>query len=373
MNRGKLWGIKPDLQIIKELIMSYIPVRKNEVANYPFPLNDPPPFHVKLLEYGERPYWTPDGKRIAFIESNYGDVCEVDLETKKVKNLTRCLGEHHSFLRVLIMHTGDYILVGPAQFKDRYISRKIESELWFMDKDAKKPPVQLGRRIFEGCGISRIANRITYAVNGEEDPCVGRPDQFEARVADIVIDHDGAHLENERVLYKAENGFEPEPQDFRFNDTEIIMAEYYNPKDESKRLYENYCTVKGINIETGKVKLYIYEPGTHNECEGIFPHDENYTCLESTAKDLKFGKMPTDLWKLKLDGSGQRVRITRMIDRPPWRATNSNISPNGKWLAFMLNIHGSEAGYGMGLGLIDMEAWEKSDYAKQWEVPERKI
>ncbi len=42
----------------------------------PHVLDDPPPFHSKLLGYGERPYWSPDGTRIAFIERNYGDVCE---------------------------------------------------------------------------------------------------------------------------------------------------------------------------------------------------------------------------------------------------------------------------------------------------------
>jgi hypothetical protein len=35
----------------------------------------------------------------------------------------------------------------------------------------------------------------------------------------------------------------------------------------------------------------------------------------------------------------------------------------------MLNILGSEPGYGMGLGLLDPEAWEKSIYAAQWEKP----
>jgi Tol biopolymer transport system component len=79
--------------------------------------------------------------------------------------------------------------------------------------------------------------------------------------------------------------------------------------------------------------------------------------------------MPTDVWKLKLDGSGERVRMTRMVERKPWRSSNPVVSPDGKWLAFMINLHSSEAGYGMGLGLLDLEAWGKSDYANQWDVP----
>lgn len=98
----------------------------NRKAAMEFPLDNPPPFHYKLLDYGERPYWSPDGKRIAFIESNYGDVCEIDLKSGKVKNLTAGLGEHHSFLRVLFLPNGDYILIGPRKFKDCYISRRVE-------------------------------------------------------------------------------------------------------------------------------------------------------------------------------------------------------------------------------------------------------
>ena len=86
------------------------------------------------------------GLRIAFNESNYGDVCEINIETREVRNLTKDLGTHHSFLRVLFLPNGDYILIGPKEFKDRYISRRVESELWIMDKDAKYPPKPLGRR-----------------------------------------------------------------------------------------------------------------------------------------------------------------------------------------------------------------------------------
>lgn len=52
-------------------------------------LDDPPEFHEKLLDDGDRPYWSPDGSRIALVEKNLGDVCEIDLESREVKNLTR--------------------------------------------------------------------------------------------------------------------------------------------------------------------------------------------------------------------------------------------------------------------------------------------
>lgn len=336
------------------------------------PLNNPPPFHQKLLDYGERPYWSPDGKRIAFVESNYGDICEIDLETRQVRNLTKNLGDHHSFLRVLFLHNGNYLLIGPKEFKDRDVSRHVESELWVMDKDAKMPPTPLGRRIFEGAGVSTIAPRITYAVSGRNDPSLGGDTIFACHVTELDYAADGPRLGADRVFYRTSDGRHPEPQDFRDNDHEVIMAEYYGNHFTNPDGWK--CIVKGVNLDTGAVRTYIDEPLTHNECEGIFP-DGEYICLESscdateeTWTTYKSRAGTTDLWKLKLDGSGRRVRMTHMYDRPPWRTSNSNVSPDGRWLAFMVNRHWDEAGYGFGLGLMDLAAWAQTPAAQEWDT-----
>ena len=222
-------------------VETYIPSKRNELPNFAYPLDNPPLFHSQLLDFGERPCWSPDGNRIAFVESNFGDVCEIDIETRQIRNLTKGLGEYHSFLRVHYLPTGDYILIGPAKFKDRITSRHVESELWFMDKDACEPPKRLGRTIFEGCGISKERNRIAYSICGMQDPSIGRIDQFEMYVADIEVKGRDARLVNEKRLYSAENGYEPEPQDFRNEDTELIFAEYYAPKKMS-------CVSKPISV-----------------------------------------------------------------------------------------------------------------------------
>lgn len=337
----------------------------NPRLNIPHVLDDPPPLHYKLLDYGERPYWTPDGERVVFIESNYGDACEIALETRKVLDLTKGLGKHHSFLRVLVLSNGDYLLIGPKEFKDRDISRHVESELWVLDKNCKTPPKPLGRRIFEGCGVSALAPRITYAVSGRNDPSLGGPNIYECHVTEIVYGSDGPELGQARVIYRADGGHRPEPQDFRCDDTEVIMAEYIGNRKEDPENWK--CVVKGVKIETSEVRTYIDEPQVHNECEGIFP-DHEHICLESSCDEIG-SYPPIDLWKLKLDGSACRVRMTQFYDRPPWRASNSNVSPDGKWLAFMVNTRTDEAGYGRGLGLLDLEAWEKTPEAQQWETP----
>lgn len=328
-------------------------------------LDNPPPFHQKLSSYGARPYWSPDGKRIAFVEKAYGDIHEINVETHEIRNLTGGLGDHHSFLRVLFLRNGDYLLIGPKEFKHHHVSRFVESELWYMDKDARTPPRPMGLKFFEGIGVSSIADRITYSRHGEHDPRLGTIEDFECYVTELEYGPNGAELGATRPIYRSPTGLRrPEPQDFRNNDTEVVMAEYIGPRDRSTTWKTQ---TRGIDLITLDVTTYIDEALTHNEPEGIFP-DHQHICLESSC-DLVDQFPPIDLWKLKLDGSGRRVRMTRMFDRAPWRASNSNVSPDGKWLAFMVNTYTSEPGFGMGIGLLDLVGWGRSEYAQQWETP----
>ena len=339
----------------------------NPPLNIPHVLDDPPPFHSKLLAYGERPYWTNDGARIAFIESNYGDVCEIDVASGRIRDLTKGLGDHHSFLRVLVLANGDYLLVGPKKFIDRETSRKANSELWVLDKDLKQPPKPLGRKCFEGLAVSTQRPRISYAVSGRHDPALPSADTYECRVAEIIYGETGPELGPEQTIYRINSGHRPEPQDFRHNDSEVVIAEYIADPIKRAGNRDHYCVVKGIAVETGEVRTYIDEPNVHNECEGIFP-DHEYICLESGC-DGPYDHHTNDLWKLKLDGTGRRVRMTEVHDRPPWRCTNSNVSPDGGWLAFMVTLRTDEPGYGRGLGLLDLDAWENSAKAQQWDAP----
>jgi hypothetical protein len=321
-------------------------------------LDNPIPFHQKLLDYGERPYWTMDGRRIAFITQSYGDAEEIDFATRQVRPLTRDLGPHHAFLRVLVLHNGDYILIGPREFKDPHTSRGTENELWWLDRSLTRPPQPLGARIFEGIALSWTAPRLSYTVTATQDPRL--KDIAEMHVAEIEVTGAGAKLVNDRVVMRTRGGPCPEPQDFRHNDTEVLFAGY-----SRKTKTAEHSLVGGVEVATGQMRIYVNEPDVYNECEGIFP-DQEHICLES-AGDGKFP--PTDLWKMKLDGSGRRARMTQLCRFPPWRATNSNVSPDGRWLAFMVNKSGDDYGFGRGLGLLDLAAWEKSEFGQAWETP----
>ncbi len=93
-----------------------------------------------------------------------------------------------------------------------------------------------------------------------------------------------------------------------------------------------------------------------------------HLCLESGCAG-PYDHHSNDLWKLKLDGSGRRVRMTEVYQRPPWRCTNSNVSPDGRWLAFRVTLRTDEPVYGRGLGLLDLEAWGRSAKAQAWNSP----
>jgi hypothetical protein len=340
-------------------------IREQEELTIPHVLDDPPPFHTKVTDWGERPYWYPDGRKIAFIGRNYGDAYEYDLDTQEIVNITEH-GDHHAFLRVLVMHNGDYLLVGPKEFKDRITSRYFESEVWWMPADRHLPPQPLDDTIIQdGLAVSWTQPLVSYMQGYHQDKTL--PEfTYRIHVRTIEYDADGiAHWGPDRVVYDGGKYRWCEPQDFRFDDTEIIFAEYQGPERGDRAEYNS--VTRGVNIETGRVRTYVDETNRHNEPEGIFP-DNMHTCLESSC-DAGKPYPPKDLWKLKLDGTMRRVRMTRMPDDHSWRAVNSNISPDGRTMAFMVGLQSDEAGYGRGIGLFDLEAWERTPEAQEWETP----
>ncbi len=128
------------------------------------------------------------------------------MDTREVRNLTRDLDCPHLFLRVLYLYNGDYLLIGPREYKHPDISRHVESELWLLDKEAAAPPVPLGRRIWEGAAVSTLTPRIAYSVGGRNDPSLGAPDRYECHVTEIEYTPDGPRLGTDRVFYRTRGG-----------------------------------------------------------------------------------------------------------------------------------------------------------------------
>ena len=88
-------------------------------------------------------------------------------------------------------------------------------------------------------------------------------------------------------------------------------------------------------------------PEQYDEPEGIFP-DGRHTLVECDRQNRK-GSGYVDLWKLRLDGSGQLDRLTYFSEYPGYKASNGVISDDGRFMAFQLAKSKDPAGVGYGI------------------------
>ena len=71
------------------------------------------PSYVKRMNYfGERPDWSPDGKKFLFVARSFGEVYEMDVASRIVRPLTHHY-YHGGYLRALYLSNGDIALIGP--------------------------------------------------------------------------------------------------------------------------------------------------------------------------------------------------------------------------------------------------------------------
>ena len=71
-----------------------------------------PPHITPVTWFGERADWSHDGKKILFLTKTFGDAMELDLATRRIRNLTAHY-PHHGYTRALYLSNGDILLSGP--------------------------------------------------------------------------------------------------------------------------------------------------------------------------------------------------------------------------------------------------------------------
>lgn len=308
-----------------------------------------------LTYFGERPSWSPDGGKIAFMSKSYGDAFEIDLETKDIKLLTGT--PNPGYLRVQYLPNGDYFLIGARTFEDATTTRENNMEMWVL-KQGEREPVALGHKIWEGVAISANTTRIAWANTHGNYPDRFAENENAISVADIVYDDDGQPaLANEReVLRATEPECKLEPQDFRNNDTELIYT-CYDDTDFPTGGTSSGGNVRGINLETGEVIIYRHVVGEYNEVEGIYPGGR-YTLVESTRDNWQAnnGTRAIDLWRMSLEpNSTDFVRLTFLGDSRGDKAGNPVVSPDGRTMAFSRGRIEDAAGVGYGILLLPLE------------------
>jgi Tol biopolymer transport system component len=302
-----------------------------------------PPNITRLTHFGERASWSPDGKRIAFMEKSFGDAFEIDLATKAIRLLTHY--PHAGFLRVQFMPNGDYFLIGAHTFTDIGTTRSRDQEMWILRRDARPGDraMSLGHKISEGVAISRTAMKIAWSNTHGQYPDQIKEGESIIYTADVAVEGAQPSLANKKEVIRAKAPeCTLEAQDFRNNDTELIYTCYRSP----------FADVLGVDLRTGTTTVYRKIPGEYNEVEGLFPNGD-YTLVESSREQVEQNSNYIDIWKLRLEpNSRDFTRITRWGEYRGFKASNPVVSPDGTTVAFQSARSRDAAGVGYGIFLL---------------------
>ena len=311
------------------------------------------PAHITRLTYfGERADFSHDGKRILFLEKTFGQVFEIEIATKIIYPVT-----HHyqngGYTRAMYLANGDILLSGPKVFDSDHIGagRSENAELWILDKSLSKPPTRLGEKCSEGPAPSRKRMHIAWTIVAGQYPEKLKPGQSQIWTADVEYENGKPKLVNKKLALDSTT--------LPFKCT--LECQNFRPPEEKELTFSAYgyqgTDVCGVNLETGKVTNYSNAPNQYDEPEGIFP-DGQYTLVECDHQNRK-GPGYIDIWKLKLDGSGEVTRLTYFSDTPGYKASNPVVSDDGRWMAFQMAKSTESAGVGHGIFLYDLSVAQK--------------
>src|SRR6266581_3409120 len=114
------------------------------------------PAHItQVTWFGERADWSHEGKRILFLSKTFGDAMELDVPTKRIRNLTAHYA-HCGYTRALYLRNGDVLLSSPETFDAKRIGEaRVQCWLSVLDKSGSKAAVSLGTKCSEGPAVSR--------------------------------------------------------------------------------------------------------------------------------------------------------------------------------------------------------------------------
>jgi hypothetical protein len=305
------------------------------------------PAHITRITYfGERADWSHDGRRILFLEKTFGDVYEIDLQTKVIRPVTHHYF-HEGYTRALYLNNGDILLSGAPEFnaKDPWPSRSDKPELWVLSKSLDKPPVPLGTKCSEGPAVSRKRLTIAWTIDHGDYPDKLPQGVSQMWMGDIEYQGGTPTLTNKKLILDSSK------LSFKAN----LETQNFRPPDEKELTFSAYGyqggEVMGVHLETGKVTNYSNSP-SYEEPEGIFP-DGKFTLMECDRHNPK-GSQYIDLYKLRLDGSGQIERVTYFNDYPGFKASNPAVSDDGRFIAFQMARVGDPAGVGRGIFIFDL-------------------
>lgn len=315
----------------------------------PSPDQDLPPHITRLTEFGERADWSHDGKSILFVEKTFGDVYEVDLETRTPRLLTGHY-PHFGYTRALYLANGDILLSGPERFDPLHPGdARVQCVLSVLRRDGREPPVPLETKCSEGPAVSRTRMHIAWTHVAAQYPDEMPPGTSRIYEADIIVSDDGTpRLADRRLVLDS--------RDLPFRCT--LEAQNFRPPDERELTFSAYgyqgTDVCGVDLRTKEVTNYSDAPDQYDEPEGIAP-DGRWTLVECDREGHS-GRGPghVDIWELSLDGRTTWRRLTDFNAYPGYKASNPVVRDDGRFMAFQMARSSDPAGVGYGIFLYDL-------------------
>lgn len=320
------------------------------------PTDDLPPYIKLVSGFGERPNWSHDGKSILFLDQPMGEVYEIELATGIIRPKTRHFN-HYGFTRAKYLANGDILLAGPNEpfdptdEEERYRARNM-TWLYVMDKSGETPPVPLNTMCAEGPAVSRNNMKIAWTIRDRQKPELGK-NRAKLYMAEIVYENDKPMLSNQREI------FDSKQLPFSLGDASLETQSIVPPEDVNVTFTAytinegNNTDVYMVNTETGEYEAMTSSPCCYDEAEGIFP-DGKHTLVEHANSEEKAWPL-IDLYKLKLDGSGEMKRLTYFTDYKGYKANQGVISDDGKYMSIQIGKDNTEPGAGFGFLIMDLE------------------
>jgi Tol biopolymer transport system component len=229
--------------------------------------------------------------------------------------------------------------------------------MYILKKDDLKNPISLGEYMDEGPAISRNNMKIAWTLYG----------QREIVMADIEYTNGIPKLVNKKTIVNYNDSaayIRLESQDFRPPlDEELIYTHYWGDEKDAFHHSQTY----GYNIKTGKTTDYTFLPDSYNEAEGIFP-DGKHILIESDRHqpmELR-NQYRLDVYKLKLDGSGEVERLADFSTRYPgkFKSDNPVVDRTGRFIALQFGFM-KGAGDGQGIFCLMLKSMRNIKKSKR--------